>query len=369
MQIAGRRIGPDEPMYVIAELSANHLQDLDLAKEMVRAAAAAGADAVKLQTYTPDTITMDSSAPPFLIQEDSLWAGRRLYELYQDAYTPWEWHPQLASLAAEVGVHLFSSPFDLTAVDFLEQQDVPAYKVASFEIIDLELIRAVARTGKPLILSTGMASLAEIDEAVRTARSAGATELALLRCNSGYPAPVAEMDLRTIPHMAAAFGVPVGLSDHTRGIEAAVVARTLGAVILEKHFVLDRASGALDAEFSLEPREFAAMVTSVRAAEQMLGDVRYGPTAAEVPSVRHRRSLFVTEDVAAGERLSRENLRSIRPGDGLHPRHLDDVLGTPVTRDVPRGTPLTWDLLLADRDGPADHPTGNVGGQSSKDQR
>jgi pseudaminic acid synthase len=342
MEIAGRAVGAGEPMYVIAELSANHMQRYDLAERLVREAAAAGADAVKLQTYTPDTITLNSDAPPFRILSDSLWAGRRLYELYEDAYTPWEWHESLARVAASEGVHLFSTPFDPSAVEFLVEQGVPALKIASFEIVDHGLIAAAAATGKPMILSTGMATLAEIDEAVRVARGAGATQLALLRCNSGYPAPVDEMHLVTIPHLRDAFDVVVGFSDHTRGTEASIVARTLGATILEKHFVLDRSSGALDADFSLEPAEFKAMVRSIRAAEQMLGTIRYGPTAAETPSARHRRSLFVVEDTAAGEALTTRNVRSIRPGGGLHPRHLEDVLGATARVAISRGTPLSW---------------------------
>lgn len=342
MEIAGRPVGPGHPMYVIAEISANHMQQYDIAERLVREAAAAGVDAVKLQTYTPDTITLKSDAPPFHIKADSPWAGRTLYELYEDAYTPWEWHRPLADVAAEVGVHLFSSPFDLSAVEFLQTEDAPAYKVASFEIVDHGLIEAVARTGRPMILSTGMATLAEIDEAVRVARRAGATQLALLRCNSGYPAPPAQMNLRTIPHLRDAFEVVVGLSDHTIGSEAAIVALSLGACILEKHIVLDRSSEALDAEFSMEPAEFTAMVNSIRAAEQMLGSVRYGPTEAEAASARHRRSLFAVQDIAAGETLTPQNVRSIRPGDGLHPRHLEDVLGATAREPLPKGTPITW---------------------------
>lgn len=329
-------------MYVIAELSANHMQRYHLAERLVREAAAAGADAVKLQTYTPDTITLDSDASPFQIRSDSPWAGRRLYDLYADAYTPWEWHESLAKVAVDEGVHLFSSPFDLTAVAFLQSHDAPAYKIASFEIVDHGLIAAAAATGKPLILSTGMATLADIDEAVRVAREAGGKQLALLRCNSGYPAPPDEMDLVTIPHLRDAFDVSVGLSDHTLGGEAAIVARTLGASILEKHLVLDRSSPALDASFSMEPSEFAAMIHSLRSAERMLGSVRYGPTKAEEPSARHRRSLFVVEDVAAGEPFTQQNVRSIRPGDGLHPRHLADILGVQARVAVPWGTPLRW---------------------------
>lgn len=342
MHIANRAVGPEQPMYIIAELSANHMQRFDLAERLIREAAAAGADAVKLQTYTPDTITLDSDAEPFRIRSDSPWAGRRLYDLYADAYTPWEWHGPLAKIAEVEGVHLFASPFDLTAIDFLESQDVPAYKIASFEIVDHGLIAAAAETGKPLIISTGMATLAEIDEAVRVAWNAGAETLALLRCNSGYPTPADEMDLATIPHLQDAFSAVVGLSDHTPGSQAAIVARTLGACILEKHLVLDRSSEALDASFSLEPEEFASMVEGIRLAEQMLGSVRYGPTAAEAPSTRHRRSLFAVANIREGEPFTTENVRSIRPGNGLHPRHLPDVLGTCARVPVRRGTPLSW---------------------------
>jgi N-acetylneuraminate synthase len=314
---------------------------------MVVAAAESGADAVKLQTYTPDTITLNARTAPFMIGEGSLWAGRTLYDLYQEAFTPWEWFPRLAEVARDNSVDMFSSPFDQSAVDFLEEQGVPAFKIASFELIDDSLVAAVARTGKPVILSTGMASLAEIDEAVGVARAAGAEQLALLRCNSGYPTPSSEMDLRTIPNMIDAFGIPVGLSDHTPGTEASIVARAFGACILEKHFVLDRSSGTLDAEFSLEPDEFAAMVVAVRNAEEMLGSVRYGPTARELHSIEHRRSLFVTEDLAAGDVLTSMNVRSIRPGHGLAPEYLQDVLGATVSEDVARGTPLAWDMVLS----------------------
>lgn len=342
MEIAGRKIGAGQPMYIIAEISANHMQDYRVAERLVREAARAGADAVKLQTYTPDTITLDSDEPPFRILSDSPWAGRRLYELYRDAYTPWEWHEDLTRAAESEGVHLFSSPFDRSAVDFLVAQGVPALKVASFEIVDHGLVAAVAATGKPMIISTGMATLAEIDEALRVARRAGAEEIALLRCNSGYPAPLGEMDLASIPHLRDTFGVVVGLSDHTRGTAAGVVARALGANILEKHIVLDRASLALDAEFSLEPHEFAVMVASIREAEEMLGGIRYGPTTAELPSTRHRRSLFVVKDIKSGESFSDDNVRSIRPGNGLHPRHLGDVLGRLARAPISAGTPLDW---------------------------
>lgn len=345
MKINQRIIDIDEPMYIIAELSANHGQDLDVALEMIQAAAACGADAVKLQTYTPDTITLDVADGPFLIEEGSLWAGRSLHDLYQDAYTPWDWFPTLADAAAKAGVDIFSSPFDLTAVAFLESQDVPAFKIASFELVDHGLIRAVANTGKPMIMSTGMATLAEIAEAVQVARAAGCSDLALLRCNSGYPTPLTEMDLRTIPSMISTFDCPIGLSDHTDGIEAAIVGRTLGACIIEKHFVLERASGALDAEFSLEPDEFSAMVTGIRRTEEMLGEVRYGPTAREKHSHVHRRSLFVAEDVRKGETFTEVNVRSVRPGQGLAPKFLPIVLGSTATRDLKKGTPVSWEAL------------------------
>lgn len=354
MEIEGRLIGPEQPMYVIAELSANHEQDLDTAMRMIEAAAEAGADAVKLQTYRPDTITLDVRTEHFRVESGSLWEGRYLYDLYAEAFTPWEWHPRLAEVASDCGVQLFSSPFDRSAVEFLEEQRVPAYKIASFELIDHPLLQVVASTGKPVIVSTGMAGLSEIAEAVGVLTEAGSGPVALMRCNSGYPAPPSEMDLRTIPNMIETFALPVGLSDHTLGIEAAIVARTLGACILEKHLVLDRSSGALDAEFSLEPDEFAQMVKAVRCTEEMLGDVRYGPTPRESHAIPHRRSLFVTEDLEGGDVLTPTNVRSIRPGHGLAPKFLPVVLGSQVKRPVARGTPLTWDLILtapeADRD-------------------
>lgn len=343
--IGDREIGPGRPVYVIAELSANHGHDLATARAIVDAAAAAGADAVKLQTYTADTMTIDSDAPPFRIGEGTLWAGRNLYELYEEATTPWAWHAELQAQAAELGLDLFSTPFDATAVDFLADLGTPAMKIASFELVDLELIRAAAATGQPLIISTGMATEAEIDEAVTTAVGAGAAGIVLLRCNSSYPAPVAEMDLRTIPAMAERWGVPVGFSDHTLGTTAATVAVSLGACVIEKHLTLRRADGGPDAAFSLEPEEFASMVAAVREAEASLGGVRFGPSEHERHSLAFRRSLFVVADVAAGERLTRENVRAIRPGDGLAPRHLDEVLGRAAGRAIERGTPLVWDLL------------------------
>jgi len=344
LEINGRAIGPGEPTYVIAEMSANHHHDIDEAIRIIRAAKEAGADAIKLQTYTPDTMTIDSDREPFRIK-GTLWDGRKLYELYGDAYTPWEWQPRLKEAADEIGIDLFSTPFDATAVDFLEEMGVPVHKIASFENVDLPLIRKVAATGKPIILSTGMASLAEIDEAVRTAREAGATQIALLKCTSAYPAPADEMNLRTIPHLAEAFGVVSGLSDHTMGSAAAVASVALGAAIVEKHFTLDRSVPGPDSAFSMEPAEFREMVDAIRLAERALGGVSYRVTDRERSSLVFRRSLFVVEDVRAGEPFTPRNVRVIRPGYGLAPRHLEEVLGRRAARDVERGTPLSWSLV------------------------
>ncbi len=341
-QIAGRPIGPDEPPYLVAEMSANHGQDFQRAVEIVEAAAAAGADAVKLQTYTPDTLTIDCNSPTFRI-EGTIWAGRTLYELYGEAATPWAWQPKLKQIAEDLGLHFFSTPFDPTAVDFLEKMDVPAYKIASFELVDVPLLRCVARTGKPIVLSTGMATLAEIDEAVRTIREAGGKQLALLKCTSAYPASARQMNLRAVPHLAETFQVPVGLSDHSLDAAVPVAAVALGACIVEKHFTLSRATPGPDSPFSLEPGEFRQTAEAVRAAHQALGAVRYGPGDHEVPARRFRRSLFAVEDVKAGELFTEQNVRSIRPADGLHPRWLDQILGRRARRDVPRGTPLRWE--------------------------
>jgi N-acetylneuraminate synthase len=342
LSIVGRAIGVGQPAYVIAELSANHNQDFDKAVRLVRAAKECGADAVKLQTYTADTITIRSDRPEFRIGGGTLWDGRTLYDLYGEAYTPWEWQPKLKALADELGLHLFSSPFDPTAVDFLERMGVPAYKVASLELVDLPLIEKIARTGKPIIMSTGLATLAEIDEALTAARSAGATDIVLLKCTSAYPAPAEEMNLRTIPHLAAAFGVPVGLSDHTLGIAVPVAAVAVGACVIEKHFTLSRAEPGPDSAFSLEPAEFRAMVEAVRTAEKSLGQVRYGVGAAEAKSRVFRRSLYVVDHIRQGETLNDANVRSIRPGFGLPPKYLKEILGRKASRDLPRGTPLSW---------------------------
>ena len=342
MYIGRRRVGPGEPVFIIAELSANHGQDLERAVNLVRAAANAGADAVKLQTYTPDTITLKSDAPMFRIQAGTAWDGRTLHDLYTEAQTPWSWHARLKDEAAEFGMELFSSPFDATAIEFLEDLGVPAYKIASAEIVDIGLIQEAASTGKPLLISTGMATLPEIAEAVSTARDAGADDIVLLKCTSAYPALPEEANLVTIPNMATTFGVSVGLSDHTLGTAVPIAAVALGAVVVEKHLTMARAEPGPDSGFSLEPAEFAEMVRQVRIAERALGVVSYQPTEHESGSRALRRSLFVVTDIRAGEGFTTSNIRSIRPGYGLHTRHLGEVLGLPATVDIPRGTPLAW---------------------------
>ena len=344
-RIGNRTIGWQAPCYVIAELSANHNQNFDQAVRILHAAKDAGADAVKLQTYTADTITLRSDKECFRIAGGTLWDGRILHDLYQEAFTPWEWQPKLKEIANELGMHLFSSAFDDSAVDFLEQMNVPAHKVASFELVDIGLIQKMARTGKPLIMSTGMASEEEISEAVEAARGAGATQIALLKCTSAYPAPPEEANLLTIPELARRFGCPVGLSDHTMGIAVPVVAVALGACIIEKHLCLRRADGGPDGAFSLEPQEFKAMVEAVRTAEKALGSVQFASGPREANSRRFRRSLFVVEDIKKGELFTKQNVRSIRPADGLHPRNFNEVLGKRAARDVERGTPLTWTLV------------------------
>jgi len=330
--------------FVIAEMSGNHKGEIDRAIRLIDAAKEAGADAVKLQTYTADTITIPCNRPEFRI-EGGPWAGRTLHDLYQEAHTPWEWHPALFAHARRIGLPIFSSPFDPTAIDFLESLGAPAYKIASFEIIDLPLVRKAARTGKPLILSTGMASLGEIGEAVAAIREEGDNSLVLLHCVSGYPTPVEECDLRTIPHMAEAFGVPAGLSDHTHGVAVPVAAVALGAVVIEKHFTLSRADGGVDADFSLEPHELKAMVEACRVAHAALGGIDYALKPSEAGGRAFRRSLYVVADVAAGEPLTEANVRSIRPGLGLPPKHLPDVLGRCAARDLQRGEPLDWTMM------------------------
>lgn len=347
MRINGRAIASGRPTYIIAELSGNHAQDFERASALVEAARDAGADAIKLQTYTPDTMTIDSDREWFRVT-GTMWDGRTLYDLYREAQTPWDWQPRLKELAKGIGIDLFSTPFDASAVDFLEHMEVPAYKIASFESVDLPLLRKVAATGKPIILSTGMATLAEIDEAVRTIRDAGGEQIALLKCTSAYPAPAEGMNLRAIPHLADTFGVPVGLSDHTLASAVPVAAVALGACIIEKHFTLSRQHPGPDSAFSLEPHEFREMVDSVRKAEAALGEVSYGPGPEESASRVFRRSLFVVEDVSAGDLFTDRNVRAIRPGYGLHTRHLKDILDSRASRDIARGTPLSWDLLLGE---------------------
>ncbi|NCQ33685.1 pseudaminic acid synthase [bacterium] len=344
IEIGGRRICRAQPPFLIAEMSGNHNQSLERALEIVAAAARAGAHALKIQTYTADTMTLDMDEGEFHI-EHPLWGGQSLHRLYQQAYTPWEWHQPIFERARELGMLAFSTPFDETAVDLLEALEVPAYKIASFENSDLPLIRKVAATGKPMIISTGMATVAELDETVRAARSAGCRDLVLLKCTSTYPATPESSNLLTIPHLRALFGCEVGLSDHTMGLGAAVASVALGASVIEKHFTLRRADGGVDATFSLEPEEFAQLRVESERAWQALGQVRYGPSEAEKNSLVFRRSLYVVRDMRAGEAFSPDNLRAIRPGLGLAPGLYDTLLGKRVGRDVRRGTPMSWDLL------------------------
>jgi pseudaminic acid synthase len=346
-KISNHSIGPGTSTYIIAELSANHNQDFDQAVRLIQAAKDSGADAIKLQTYTPETITISCNNRDFLIGEGTLWQGKNLFDLYSEAYTPWEWQPELKKIAEKLGMDLFSTPFDPTAVQFLEGMDVPAYKVASFELVDLPLIKTIAAQNKPIIMSTGMATLAEIDEAVRAIRETGNTQIALLKCTSAYPAPPEEMNLRTLPNLAETFNVPVGLSDHTLGIAASATAVALGACIIEKHFTLSRSESGPDSAFSLEPPEFKDMVSTIRDVEKVLGKVNYSPTTHEIASRVFRRSLYVVKDVKNGDAFSENNVRSIRPGYGLPPKYLNEVLGRSASRDIKRGTPLSWELLLS----------------------
>jgi len=345
LTIGSRKVGPGHPAYLIAELSANHGQDFDQAVRIVRAMAASGADAVKVQTYTADTLTIPCDNEYFRIGGGTLWDGRTLHDLYQEAYMPWDWQPKLQAVAADLGLDFFSTPFDASAVDFLEAMNVPCHKVASFELVDLPLLRKIAATHKPVIASTGMATEDEIAEAVKTLREGGCTQLALLKCTSAYPALPEEMHLRTLSDLAARFSVPVGLSDHTMGHTVPVAAVALGACIVEKHFTLSRATPGPDSAFSLEPEEFAAMVTAIHTTEKALGRVNYQVSANEAMSRQFRRSLFVVADVKAGEPFTAQNVRSIRPGHGLHTRHLDEVLGQRAVRDLKRGTPLSRDMF------------------------
>lgn len=344
--IGARPIGREYKPLVIAELSGNHNGSLDRALAIVDAAADAGAHAIKLQTYTADTMTLDVKEGEFRIADKkSLWDGKNLHELYKLAHTPWEWHAPIFRRARKLGLLCFSSPFDETAVDFLEELEVPAYKIASFEIVHLPLIRRVAETGKPMIISTGMATLSEIDDAVVAARSAGCKDLALLKCTSTYPATAENSNVRTIPDLREKFDCEVGLSDHTMGVGCAIAAVALGATVVEKHFTLDRADGGVDSAFSLEPHELRSLVVETERAWQALGRVGYGPTEAEMGSLVFRRSVYIAADMRAGEILNTENMRIIRPGHGLAPKHFDSLLGKKLLQAAKRGTPLSWEMV------------------------
>lgn len=352
MKIGGIGVGRDNRPFVIAEMSGNHNHSLERALSIVDAAAASGAHALKIQTYTPDTMTLNIATGDFFISDKkSLWSGVSLYDLYKQAYTPWEWHEAIFARAAERGMLAFSTPFDVTSVDFLESLDVPCYKIASFENTDIPLIRKVAATGKPLIISTGMASIAELDDTVRAARAAGCRDLVLLKCTSTYPATPENTNILTIPHMRDMFGCEVGLSDHTMGVGVAVASVALGATVVEKHFTLSRADGGVDSAFSLEPAEMQALVTETERAWQGMGEISYGAIEAELGSMVFRRSLRLTKDLQPGDVLSADNVRAIRPGGGLAPKFLDVILGMAVTQAASRGDPLSWDLVskTADR--------------------
>jgi len=347
-EIDGREIGVGKPAYIIAEMSANHHHDLNRAMAIIEAAAKCGADAIKLQTYRADTLTLDADNDCFKIGQGTRWAGRSLYELYDEAFTPWEWQPKIRARALELGMGCFSSPFDLSSIDFLENHEFPAYKIASFEIIDLGLIEACVKTGKPIIISTGMATIDEINEAVKTVQHAGGTQLALLKCTSAYPATLETMNLSVINDLQHRFQIPIGLSDHSMGETVPATAVAMGACIIEKHFTLSRLDEGPDSGFSLEPDEFKNMVDAVRQTESAMGHIQYGPSINEIPSLKFRRSLFVIKNIEAGEALTPDNVRSIRPADGLHPRHLDDVIGKSAIKKIKRGTPLNWSIINKD---------------------
>jgi len=345
LEIKDKKIGENYPVFIVAELSANHLQKFDNAVRLIKAAKEAGADAVKLQTYTPDTITIDCDNEYFRIKQGTLWDGKTFYQLYKEAYTPWEWQPKLKEIAESEGLIFFSSVFDKSAVDFLEEIDVPAYKIASFEITDIPLIEYVASKGKPVIISTGIATLSDIEEVVNACKRMGNNQIALLKCTSAYPAPLEEINLRTIPNMAATFKTVVGLSDHTLGISVPIASVALGACIIEKHLTLDRSLGGPDAAFSLEPEEFRAMVKAVREVEKALGEVSYELSEKIKRSREFSRSLFVVKDIKAGEVFTEENVRSIRPGYGLPPKFLKEVLGRRAACDIKSGAPLEWEMI------------------------
>jgi pseudaminic acid synthase len=343
-EIAGRKIGPDHPPYIIAELSANHNGKLSKALELIEAAAATGADAIKIQTYTADTMTIPHDGEEFQIR-GGLWDGYQLHKLYQEAYTPYEWHAQMFAKARDLGITIFSTPFDETAVDLLSGLDAPAYKIASFEVIDLPLIKYVAKRGKPMIISTGMANLGEIQEAVETARSNGAGGLALLHCTSSYPAPIEQANVRTVAHLGQAFGVVSGLSDHAPGSAACVASTVLGGSIIEKHFTISRADGGPDAAFSLEPDEFKKLVDDCKSAWSALGSVGYSLAESERANTRFRRSIYAVKPIKAGQPLTAENIRVIRPGFGLPPKHFPEIIGRTAARDIAYGEALTWSAI------------------------
>lgn len=331
--------------YIIAELSANHGGKIEIAKETIKAAKEIGANAIKLQTYTADTITLDCDKDDFVIKGGTLWDNQKLYDLYKDAYLPWEWHQELFAYAREIGIDIFSTPFDKTAVDFLEQFNPSAHKIASFEITDYELIRYAASKGKPMIISTGIATIDEIQDAVDICRSAGNHDIVLLKCTSAYPAPLEDANLKTIPNLAETFGVISGFSDHTLGSTAPIVAVTVGAKVIEKHFILDKSIGGADADFSLDTEEFAQMVKAIRDTEKLLGKVDYSMSEKKKKSRQFSRSLYVAEDIKAGEIITEKNVRSVRPGYGMHPKHFKEILGKKAIRNIATGTPMSFDLI------------------------
>lgn len=345
MKIHNIEIGSKSSVFIIAELSANHNGSIEIAKKTIQAAKRVGADAVKLQTYTPDTMTIDCKKDDFVLKSGTIWDGQTLYELYNKAYTPWEWHEELFKVAKKQGLICFSTPFDKTAIDFLEQFNLPAYKIASFEIQDIPLIEYTASKGRPMIISTGIAELEDIDLAVKTCRNAGNNNIVLLKCTSSYPAPIEEANLSIIPALKERFGVEVGLSDHTMGIVAPVVAVTLGAKVIEKHFILDKSIGSPDAAFSLDKNEFAQMVKAIREAEKAIGRIDYNLTEKQKKGKQFARSLYVVQDIKAGDIITTENIRSIRPGSGLHPKYYYEILGKTTATDIKKGTPLNWQLV------------------------
>ncbi|MFB9761513.1 pseudaminic acid synthase [Ectobacillus funiculus] len=345
--IEDRVIGSVNKPFIIAEMSGNHNQSLERALKIVEAAAKSGVDAIKIQTYTPDTMTLDSHEQEFVVGRSlHLWKGKSLYDLYQQAYTPWEWHEAIFNRAKELGMLPFSTPFDETAVDFLEQFNVPMYKIASFENVDIPLIKKVASTGKPIIISTGMATVAELDEAIRTAREAGCRDVVLLKCTSTYPATPKDSNILTIPHMKELFNCQVGLSDHTMGVGVAVASVALGATVIEKHFTLSRADGGVDADFSMEPHEMKLLVEETKRAWEALGAVHYGATVTEQSSIKFRRSIYVSQDIKEGQTFTKENIKVIRPGFGLEPKYYEMLIGKRAKKDLKQGTALAWEHIL-----------------------